>query len=539
MLFYSTNDIRKPPSSVPCFVLQLKKEERRKFQLEFQSKPELPYWLHLQVFVNNTKFDDDNELAELHRGSGKCKWSELLSGKGKFTIFDSTGVNPIGYVYLNEINSPDSSLWFLRSKLSASDPLPNSVTIATELVRKFKRDVYESNQYQFDSQLQVFFAIQTPTLGESTPLVTWPILATQVIIRPGSEAFLHRVCKLGFYLQGYTDLSILSKLTRNQLADLFGEIVTLILRTGYYVPDSLRSRGGEISATDQWSRPTSWPRLGLAACDCEDSSNLIQEIIHIFQTIHPSNADALLNTMILVANHYCNILVLGSLLSNESNQYEGHAYVCCMDNNYIEAILANGPVADSLWPTLVIETTNYSQTVWHEDYWKENSKSWLSQYNKELKWKEKNLNNHLKHFIHCKIPAERVNSKKFYGAITQLHLTDGISVICLSKDRKSLGIDAYDFFMLKLDSTNFKIQTKIDNINQFVKEVCADFAPSYAPTWTHNDPIKLFPPHSLHFMIRTENFNKHKEDILKQNLQYITIPLYDLGNGSFTYLYQN
>src|SRR6185437_7971096 len=106
-----------------------KKEERRKFQLEFQSKPELPYWLHLQVFVNNTKFDDDNELAELHRGSGKCKWSELLSGKGKFTIFDSTGVNPIGYVYLNEINSPDSSLWFLRSKLSASDPLPNSVTI--------------------------------------------------------------------------------------------------------------------------------------------------------------------------------------------------------------------------------------------------------------------------------------------------------------------------------------------------------------------------------------------------------------------------
>ena len=419
--------------------------------------------------------------------AGKCKWSEILSGKqAKFTIFDSTGVNPIGYVFLNEVNSPDSSLWFLRSRLSTNDPLPNSVAVATELVKKFKRDVYESNQYQFDSQLQVFFAIQTPTLGDNTPLLTWPILATQVILRPGSEAFLHRICKLGFYLQGYTDLSILTKLTRNQLADLFGEVVTLILRTGYYVPDYLRSRRGEISATDQWSRPTTFPKLGLAAADCEDGSNLIQEIIHVFQTIRPNNADALLNSMILVANHYCNILILGSLLSNQSNQYEGHAYVCCMDNNYIESVLMNRPVADSFWPTLVIETTNYSQTVWNEEYWKENSKSWSSQYMKELKWKEENFAHaaHVRNLLHCKIPAERVNKKRFYGAITQLHLTDGISVICLSNDRKRLGVDPYDLFMLKLDAANFKIQTKIDNINQFVKDVCLDFPPSYCPTFS-------------------------------------------------------
>ena len=68
LFFYSTNDIRKPPSSAPCFVLQLKKEEKRKVQLEVNSKPEFPYWCHVQVFVDNSKFDDDCELTELHRG---------------------------------------------------------------------------------------------------------------------------------------------------------------------------------------------------------------------------------------------------------------------------------------------------------------------------------------------------------------------------------------------------------------------------------------------------------------------------------------
>jgi len=530
LLFFNTGDLLNNQSS---YVLKnIKKGKSTAFTFSFVCKPKLPYYLHIYVFIT-----DKEERVQLHKGSSRVEWKEIVNKKGaEIDIKDNSNIK-IGTISLLDIQFPE--IWSYLLTPETVNPSIQAVKEATKISDKINRTVYQSGTYKFDPELQVFYSFFTPALDDSTPIITWPILATQ---KRSTEHisqyyFLKNLCHISFVLLGY-QLTDLSKLSVVDEAELFGETVTLILHTGTYIGDTV---GKAKTPTDQWSRPSTWPKLDIAGTDCEDTSNLIQELIHSFQIVPNYNHDPIYEVVQQTSQRYCNLLVLGTLKNTDTQQYEGHAYVTCIDQNYIDEVV-RGKMERSapFFPTLVIETTNYSQTVWNEEYWK-NRKKWEFKYNKELEYK-----NRLPSLFRCKTPAFRIHEKGFYSKVTQLHSTDGLSVICLNGS--TLGVEAFDLFMLKLKSDSFQIINNVTNIPKFIREVCIDFPPSYLPSLLQEQKQEQKQQQStiqedistkLHLTLRTIDFKANEKQIKKifssiPSTLFIDVVLFNPPNGSFT-----
>lgn len=579
ILFFTTGQIEQqfyaPSTYHPQLVAPLTRGKAIETSLTVRSKPRYPSILHLYVFVTNSSLDENHAASEIHRGSGQVFLQSLLmssSSRTSVSIYDSTNKNLIGYIQLTVTTPISNSASFFHRWSPHMLPFPS---IVDSLIKKCT-NLYDSKLYKYEEGKQVFYAITTP-IGD-LPLIAWPLLATQVGYEDTeAQVFLTRLATLAFELsadgsaRGSASLELMSE---DELADMLGEMLTLVSRSTLYVPDYLRkiARGNHsITTTDQWSRPGTFPRPECVAVDCEDSSYQVQEILYVLQHVklNPETSDiSLLTCMQHVANQYVSALTLGTLYESE-NKYSGHAYVILLPRDYVETVilgkLPNTEQNSWKWHCLVLETTNHNQSLWNEKYW-ENTP--LTAYGtttafmdslppgSSAKWER---------LLRYRTPAKVVCEQKIYGDITQLHTTDGLSLACVSQGRRVLGVNAKDLLLLKLDSSHFHIISDLSNDKEAKHQVllaCNDLPPSIflkpiTPTTmvTPSPPRPMFvieeedtndSSHLVTFSMRTIDYHNEKKELRrllkgKKGVKYRDIPLYQglSEDGSLTLIQFN
>lgn len=364
----------------------------------------LPCLLHLWLFV--TCKDSDQILTQTPLGMAFVRFSDLNKRTAIELIDIERGIQATGTVEcLNLLQGPFQK------------PVPD--TLSQYYIEKVWA-AYDKTKYDHD---QRFSYIETH-MGR-IPIISFPILATMI------KADKDQAVRL------FQRLLEVAKSFTSDDHELIGEMLTLIPRCLMYQPDTVRTANGGTKSVDQWSSLGCFPSLSLAGFDCEDGAKLILELFHLFKYTDCKGYEELQKLQKLVQT-YTSFMCLGQL-----NLTEGptpHCYVVLLDTRYIQREFTEYE------PALVLEATNYTQSVWRKT--ETPNESAIRSYRI---LDEKVRNSREERIYKYKMPKKIVEEQNMYGPITAL--LSGDQHFLLGYDEKqvpmTVGISSSDLFYYK------------------------------------------------------------------------------------------
>lgn len=450
-------------------------------------------YLYFYIFVNNSHFDEDKVISELHRGSARIQTKLLFNQKTKHTIEIYNAYNRTESIgSLSCLLDIDS----INNNNPTQENEMNTDKLCLQLVGACDELYQPSSGYSYNEQNQIFIDFKSP-FCDSLPLILWPLLATRVCYT--NLSYLIRLSEIAYTLLGYTTLDTLNKLTTDESSELLAEMLILPTRCTLYVPDYERKkyRGQyESSPSDQWSRPGTFPSQHYMGVDCEDTTEWILELIYVLQNAYIPTSQRLLYKLQQIAKQYIFGLALGTLKYN--NEYEGHAYIIGLSSHYVQSVIRNKSDSISISAAvpsgLLLETTNYTGSVWNPTVWRNQSSSAMDSYNQVNTFLEsfqgKTYERYDRLIRYC-MPASQVEKEKTYGDIVQFHTLDGLSVVFLSNRKTKLGVPVKDLLFYQLESDRFKIISDLSNhpnlISSLIQSTCHSMPRSFLPTFLSID----------------------------------------------------
>lgn len=392
-----------------------------KTQIQSSISPVAHLWLYV-----NTRDPNDGILTQLCLA---WSYTEIQFGLKPNYLIDVRGKEQ-AIVRINSNSSLNAAPHSSSSRLivsGASDKIRSSVYAA-----------YESVRYEMDQ-----FFVDVKTGAMDMPLITFPILATQ--IRYENSLAVDWFNQLLVVAKSELGISRIDETTTNNLCcELIGEIVTLPQRCQIFVNDYARERQGHGTGKikkvpcDQWSRLNCYPNPELAGYDCEDGAHSVLEYLWVIKKMKIPNKKTnkeLIRLQQIVAQ-YTAFLAIGKI--KVKNNYVPHAFVVML-------------AKQTGFTGLVIEPTNYMQSVWANE-------SILPATNFEAaqKWLNDDTN---KRLLHCKADHESIINSKLYGDVAALLTAsdeEAVHILCIDHVSHRVGVSLDD---LMTGAENIEFQT--------------------------------------------------------------------------------
>lgn len=143
------------------------------------------------------------------------------------------------------------------------------------------------------------------------------------------------------------------RLNVQQRGNWIGEMFTSFTRCLIYRPDTVRTGGGGIRVSEQWSRLFTFPDPARAAYDCEDGAASILELIHVFKNAWFMQHPLLHAVQDYLRMYYTSCLVIGSIYTEEGVQ--PHVYAALLNTIWI----ATGKTTEH--PNILLDSTTYGE----------------------------------------------------------------------------------------------------------------------------------------------------------------------------------
>lgn len=459
LFLFASSDIQQQPELNKYISLPPNKIIKTSFCLTIY--PNLPYKLHTWLFV--TCKDIDGLKTQTLLATGEIKMKQLLYNlnSNPITLKDiKTNTqanitilcpNATKLKYINIDHSKDI-VDLNRDELRLGNTNPMH-----PVAKRYLDQIYNVYNQVKHEHYQKFAYIDTHC--GRIPLLAFPILATK--IRPSAttgSTLLERLLNYSCLNMGL-NVNYLVSQSLNIKMEIICEMLTLIPRMLLYELDYIRTGSAinKITNCDQWTKLGVFPTLGLAAFDCEDGAELILELFHVFKyTQLDTNKSPVLFHLQQLLNSYTPFLCLG-LLNDSNVNLTPHAYVILLDSNYVNHQILHYPnITTNYSPTCILESTNYTQSVWNlSDSTTQEEE--LQEYDttaEEIPIKSLNRqDNKWQRMIKFKMPLAVIKKENMYNTITAIltadhhtpdHKTVSFHVLLSDQVTSELGVSITD-----------------------------------------------------------------------------------------------
>lgn len=454
LLIYSSRDVQKDPRCKQ--VIEVKTDKDYKILYDMPWSPRIPKSFHVWLFTT-TFIESTHSRVQTLLAWGKIPTIILLSSNPEtvpsFRLVDNDeDVKQQTQGLITLVLSNETDRKFFKDKIFESREFYPAVKMvpdeyvsdsSTLAIKQIER-AYST--YRCEPSLQYFTYIRTP-IGK-LPLLSFPLLGCNDLsyVDSEAEALFNRWFFYAGIILGHSDdmpiqLARFEKLSDADKMEWLSEMVTLVARALMYRNDTVRLTGDRFKFVDQWVRLGSFPNLELAAFDCEDAAEYSLELLNIFQNMTISNSSAYLQRLQKLLSCYTIFLAIGQINLDPFSgktpaKYTAHAFVICLDTRYIEDLikdeslrfLSRTPDARQFYPSVIIDPTNYQESVWNNQLSINNRMS--SDDNARMQQLfnmpafTSSKNNLWEFMIHSKVPMADVKKHGVYGPLTALITTD-------------------------------------------------------------------------------------------------------------------
>ena len=452
LLIYASRDVQTDPHAKQ--IIEVKPNKEYKILYDLPYSPKFPKSFHVWLFT--TAFiDSTHSRVQTLLAWGKMPTDILLMSNPdtipSFRLIDNDEdvkqqTQGLITVLLSNITDRDFFIEKIPQRdLTGLKMVPDEyVSDSSTLAIKHIENAYA--HYRCEPSLQYFSFIRTP-IGK-LPLISFPLLGCNDLsyVDSEAEALFNRWFYYAGIILGHTDDHKVQNLRFQQLNDAdrmewLSEMVTLVARALMYRNDTVRLTGDRFKFVDQWVRLGSFPDLELAAFDCEDAGEYSLELLSVLQKLKISNSSPCLLYLQQLLSHYTIFLAIGQInLDPFSNKkpprYTAHAFVICLDSTYIEDLikdesmrfLSRTPDARLFYPSVIIDPTNYQESVWNNL----NTRNIIANNNEQMQDLfnmpafTSSDNKLWEYTIHSKVSMSDVKKHAIYGPLTAL-LTTSIS----------------------------------------------------------------------------------------------------------------
>lgn len=451
-------------------------------------EPHPPRFIHFWLY--RTSDDSDTNLrVQLLVGCGRVSTGSLLasSSSSHVDLLDTDEEKQCAFNVSIDQSYNQESVAQLTSSHHACI-IPNKRDISADIIRRSDQ-AYSTLTHD---DMQYFVYVETPT--GRLPLVSFPLLVTCLKVDESkAETMLLLLMKVAcVQLNIEEEVYMLNNV---KAANVIGEMATLITRALLYVPDA--SRGGEgdrETITDQWARLGCFPDLGLVGFDCEDGAEQVLEILHVLK--YAKLKDLSLRKLQNVMKRYTPFLAVGQLRISK-DEIVAHAFVIVLDTHYVDYLVAirdgssQTAVAVNLWPPMLIESTNYTQSVWSRDSSDDEFREHIDRYLTEQMFFDCFEDGNRKKWeflIRVRTPVTIINRQNAYPPLSALLTADYqngnklIHFLCTKNGSQNrVGLDIAD-----LMSYNMQVKVK-EAINitpeeiRILKDTLSELPPSRFP----------------------------------------------------------
>ena len=469
LFLFCSRDIQQHAKLNSSFVIERNKSTSQDFCISVD--PTVPEFLHLWLFA--TSADSDKLVSQSLLATGKLQMSTVLNFRA-----------PTAVSLVDITNTKQAAVTVLL--LSRSSLLTDLVTVQQPkrsiqpLADKYIQQIYsgyESTSYSHDQK----FAYVDTHAGR-LPIISWSILATTVQAHPSDAAGLfNHFMRIAAVTLG-VNLGRIDSLPVNVKLEIIGEMLTLIPRALIYVPDFVRTGSETIKQVDHWTVLSSYPNLGLAAFDCEDSAKQILELFTLFKHTQLSEERELISLQTLV-RAYTGFMCLG-ILNLEAGRTP-HCYVVLLDTNYVNHVLLGGSsVKHSYQPGLVLEGTNYTESVWIDN----KSEEGVDHY-KQLRGLVTPTDKYSR-VLKFKMPHASIINEKMYGPITALLTGDhtnklgareALFLLVGTGSPLKVGAEIVDLMYYKNVAVKTVLKMDQSAIDTVIRTFLLEFPPSAIP----------------------------------------------------------
>jgi len=419
------------------------KSPNGKTQIQSSISPICHLWLHV-----NTRDPNDGILTQLCLA---WSYTEIVFSSKPNYLIDTRGKEQA----------------IVRINCNASNVTPSSRVITSGVSDKIRSSVYSAYELVAGYEMDQFF-VEVKTGALDLPLITFPILATQ--IRYDNSLAVDWFNQLLVVAKSELGISRIDETTPHNLCcELIGEIVTLPQRCQIFVNDYARERQGHGTGKikkvpcDQWSRLNCYPNPELAGYDCEDGAHSVLEYLWVIKKMKISNKKTnkeLIRLQQIIAQ-YTAFLAIGKI--KVKNKYVPHAFVVML-------------AKQTGFTGLVIEPTNYMQSVWANE-------NMLPATNFEAaqKWLSDDTN---KRLLHCKADHESIINSKLYGDVAALLTAsdeEAVHILCIDHMSHRVGV-SLDDLMTGADNIEFQTAASLNrNEIESILQEAAELPQSQLP----------------------------------------------------------
>lgn len=222
---------------------------------------------------------------------------------------------------------------------------------------------YTDHPGGYDPDTQAFFDVNT--FNGVVPLVAFPLLSTALVLESAADRFLLHSTRLACDMAD-TDPMELDRLSTYELANLAGQVMSLLPGCQLYVNDFRRIAQHGKEYNEQWSQLLTYPSLHSACFDCEDGCMEILAVGHSLQLRESPYAPVQVLQKLL--RRYSLGSVQGELKTGR--RYVGHSYCLCLDARRVDSWLrGRDDRPDDALPPLVVESTSWQESAWDQRRW--------------------------------------------------------------------------------------------------------------------------------------------------------------------------
>jgi hypothetical protein len=370
--------------------------------------PAYSFSLYRLARVPITSADEDGDTAQVEQLVGTSKWTS-----------DTT----------LEIVDIDDHTQATIQVARFDGRLPTDMMNKEEEDPSYRKWIAQSRQVykkELDFKPEQYYVyVDMPPIGR-LPMLAFALLATRSRPDYDPEPLLWRLCQMASMHITKEGEGVSQSYCYYQSREVIGEMCTIMLRAMLYLQDTERSSSSSDRSTDQWCQLLRFPHLGSTAYDCEDGSELVLELLHLLKTstfTHPALRDVQ-----KCVRSYVSFLALGTLRNPENDEEcIPHAFVILLERKQANALLLqdDGDFLDArdscLDNALVIESTNYTQSMWDCDltrYPPNPLKTWIDQKTKKKNSDKWSL------LIKTKTSVQEAKEQKMYRSLIALISTD-------------------------------------------------------------------------------------------------------------------
>lgn len=391
---------------------------------------------------------------------------------------------------------------------------PDLYTVDPDLIDKLL-PLYDHLRH--DPNTQNFFSYSTP--NGPLPILCFAVLLTRVFYEPHDSSNHSDTLVLMMHLIRLScaslqlDVSRVTECDDVAMAELLGEMLSWIPRCVVYIADHSRRGKGKTVSTDYWSRPLTFPHLGNAGCDCEDSNGgIVLELFSRLQFLHqwtmPMGVveDAAFHAVKYASEHACRYVAgvgLGTLRVGRK-AYEAHFMSVILDRRYVEHITQEEGkegfgTQEQYLPAIVVEGTHWTAPAWEsvaleaaEEEEEEEGKADPSYLKAEHIYKSTGKEEWLRRLLRSRLPALEVKRHRVYGLLSAVlfphfrSVSDPDIVTALHlvlHQGKDMGVETSDLLLYKCTGDQVIIHGELDEdyIHYILNSMC-DFPASRIPS---------------------------------------------------------